>query len=103
MVSISLVGFNSSSIQVSSSSSLIIFEFLQPLRIYFLFNQFGKHWQCFFTITPNRNCCFYILINFSRINIEMNNFCLLCIFIQSAGNTIIETHTHCNQYITFIG
>src|SRR5678816_361813 len=33
----------------------------------------------------------------------MDNFCLFGILIKSTGNTIIEPHTDCDQYITFIG
>ena len=36
------------------------------------------------------------------IDIKMNNLCLLGIFIQSPGNTIIETHAYGDQYIAFI-
>src|SRR5436190_21442508 len=32
----------------------------------------------------------------------MDNLCLFGIFIESIGNTVIETHTTCDQYITFI-
>ena len=33
----------------------------------------------------------------------MNNLRLFCIFVQTASHAIIESHSHCNQYIAFIG
>jgi len=68
----------------------------------FFFDQFCQHGQGFLAIAPNRNRCFYVLINFGGIDIEMDDLCLLSIFIQSPRYPVIETHTHSNQHIAFI-
>src|SRR5690606_2269404 len=80
-----------------------ISELVQPSRVVSFLNQFGQHRKGFLTISPNRIMCFHILVDFSWINVQVNNLRLLCVFVQSAGYTVVETHTDSNQYITFIG
>src|SRR5215831_1958842 len=81
---------------------LMVPETLEPAGINFLLNQCSEHRKSFFAITPNRYCSLHILIYFCRINIEMNDFGLLGIFVQSSSNTVVEPHSNSYQYIAFI-
>ena len=83
---------------------LFIFtEAFYPFCMLVLAYQLCQFDQCLFAITQNSHIHLYILVDFGRVNIHVNNLCLLGISIQITSNTVIKTHTDSNQYITFIG
>ena len=82
---------------------LIFFEAINPFGMSVLFQELRHRSQCFLAISQYSYIYLYILINFRRIDIKMNHFCLFGVSSQITGHTVIKTHTNSNQHITFIG
>ena len=81
---------------------LIFFEAINPFGMSVLFQKFRHRSQCFLAISQYSYIYLYILINFRRIDIKMNHFCLFGISSQITGHTVVKTHPDSNQDITFI-
>ena len=55
-----------------------------------------------FGISENLHIDRYILPDLRVVDIQMDHFRLLGVCLQIASNTIVETHTDSDQYITLI-
>ncbi|MCY1527570.1 hypothetical protein D9M68_626390 [compost metagenome] len=77
-------------------------ELCQPFVMLCFVNEPGEQGQCFFTVAPDTYFCFDVFIDLGRIDIEVNDFSLFGIFIQTAGYTVVKPHTYGNQDITLV-
>ncbi len=89
--------------QVGIFHFMAFFKSFMPGMMFSFYNPFRKKGKSMFAVTKNRDINFYVFIDLCFINIQMNNFCLFCILIQSSCYTVVETHSYSNQNITFVG
>ena len=73
-----------------------------PISVLCLTHKFGEFCQSLLAIAKDRHIHLHVLIDFRRINIHVDNLCLTSIRFKITSNTVIETHTYSNEYITFI-
>ena len=81
---------------------LIRLETFYPFGMSMRLNQFCKKRQSTLAISQYRNMHRYVLSYFRRVYVEMYNFGLFGICFKLSCHTVIETHSHSNQYITFV-
>ena len=55
------------------------------------------------TIANKSKVNLYILVYLRRINIEVDNLCLLSVCLEIACDTVVKTHTNGNKKITLVG
>ena len=66
-----------------------------------LFHTTVQKSQHFSHIADQARICLNIFINLCRIDINLQDLCIICKFLCISGNTVTETHADGNQKITF--
>ena len=59
--------------------------------------------KSFLTVTYKSKIHPYVLVYLRRINIEMDNLCLLSVCLEITCDTVVKTHTNGNKQITLVG
>ena len=54
------------------------------------------------TVTNKGKVNLYVLVYLRRINIEVDNLCLLSVCLEIACDTVVKTHTNGNKQITLV-
>src|SRR6185437_8148709 len=80
-----------------------VFEPLEPGRVRFLFYCLGEQGKGFLTISPNGNGGLYILVDFVGVYVEMDDLGLFGVFVETAGDAVVESHTNSDQDVAVVG
>ena len=63
-------------------------------------NEVGKG---LLAVAENRHIYLHVLVDFRRVDLEVDDLGLLGVGLEVAGHTIVETHTHGNQQVALVG
>ena len=74
---------------------------LNPIRVILFFNSLIKNCENSLDITDNSGINNDIFINLRRININLNDFGILCKGLCITINSVAETTPDCHQQICF--
>ena len=72
---------------------------LGQIRNVFLSQSGIQGHESFFHIRMNRDVCFFVLVDFGWIDIDMHDLAVLCEFFQLAGYSVIKPHAECEQQV----
>ena len=59
--------------------------------------------QCLLAVAHHSQIHPYVLVDFAGVNVEMDDFRLLGISVEVAGNTVVETHAYGNKQVALVG
>lgn len=70
--------------------------------VLFFFDYREQFFQCFFCVGKYGDICWYIFVDFRRIDFDVDDFGLFGIFFQIVCYLVIEVYVDCNEYIVVV-
>ena len=78
------------------------FEAVTPLAVHVLLQQTGDGRQRHLAVAHHSNIGLHVLVDLGLIDVEMYNFCLLGISVETSCHTVAEAHAYGNEHITLV-